>query len=156
MPRPPLRFATLPGLALLAACGSTVHLTRPIPESQHGTFRFTDRVSAASPTIVVEGEFTIRADTILAQVTSGNCRPTIPPSTQSFRFDCGQVSLAFDRYSPLQRGSYSVQGTAMEMRRVCVRFVPNSSGQQVCVQYGQESVQVVRNFGGRIRPIPVP
>lgn len=141
-------------VGLVGGCSSSVYVAQPIPESQHGTFRFSDRVNAAMPMIVVEGEFTVRADTILVEVTTGNCQPVIPPSTQSYGFRCGQVSLTFDRRNPLQRATYSVQGTAMEMRRVCVRFVPNSSGQQVCVQYGQESVQVVRNFGGRIRPIP--
>jgi len=130
-------------------------VAQPTPVSQHGTFRFTDRVNAASPMIVVEGEFTVRADTIIATVTSGNCQPVIPPSTQAYNIRCGQVQLSFDRRNPLQRAGYSVQGTAMVPQRVCVRFVPNSSGQQVCVQYGTETVQVVRQFTGTIRPIPV-
>lgn len=140
----------------LLACGSNVYQFRPIPVSQHGTFRFTDRVSDASPTITVEGEFVVQADTILPGVTAGFCQPVIPPSTQAFNFRCGNVSLSFDRLNPLQRATYAVQGTAMELQRVCRRFVPNQFGQQVCVQYGTESVQVVRVFGGRIRPIPVP
>lgn len=143
-------------LGLIAACGSSVHLTRPIPVSQHGTFRFTDRVSNATPSITIEGEFTIQADTIRPGVTSGFCQPVIPPSTQFFHFRCGAVSLSFDRENPLQRATYSVQGTAMEVRRICVRFGTNAAGQQVCTQFGQESVQVERNFGGRIRPIPDP
>lgn len=155
MPRLSSRTVRSLGLTLLAGCGSTAYVAQPIPMSQHGTFRFSDRVNAASPMIVVEGEFTVRADTIVAEVTSGNCQPVIPASTRSYGFRCGPVSLTFDRYNPLLRATYSVQGTAMEMRRVCVRFVTNSSGQQVCTQYGQESIQVVRNFGGRIRPIPV-
>ncbi len=150
------RLTPLVLLGLLMACGSNAVQLRPIPESQFGTYRFTDRVSAASPTIVVEGEFTIQADTIVAGVTLGSCQPMIPPSTQSFNFRCGQVSLSFDRRNPLQRATYSVEGTAIELQRVCVRFTVNQSGQQICVQYGNERVQVARNFGGRIRPIPVP
>lgn len=145
---------SLVGLGLAAGCASTVPVLRPIPESQHGSYRFIDRVNTASPTIVVEGEFTVRADTIIATVTSGNCQPVIPPSTQAYNIRCGQVQLSFDRRNPLQRAGYSVQGTAMVQQRVCVRFVPNSSGQQVCVQYGTETVQVVRQFTGTIRPIP--
>ena len=140
---------------LAGACSSSVYVAQPIPVSQHGTFRFSDRVYEASPSIVVEGEFTVRADTIMAEVTSGNCQPIIPASTQSYGFRCGQVSLSFDRRNPLQRANYSVQGTAMVSQRVCKRYVTNTSGQQVCVEFGQETVQVVRNFGGRIRPIPI-
>lgn len=152
MSRPTLLLASL---ALTAACNSAVPILRPIPDNQHGRYRFSDRISAASPTIIVEGEFTIEADTIKVGVSTGVCQPVIPPSTQSFRFRCGEMTLSFDRRNPLQRSSYAVQGTAMVQQRVCVRFVPNSSGQQVCVQYGTETVQVVRQFGGTIRPIPM-
>lgn len=149
-----VRFVLLLLAAGLAGCNSTVPVLRPTPESQHGNFRFSDRVSQASPTIIVEGEFTVQADTILVSVSTGICQPVVPPSTQSYRFRCGEMTLSFDRRNPLQRSSYSVQGTGMVQQRVCVRFVPNSSGQQVCVQYGTETVQVVQQFGGTIRPIP--
>jgi len=142
--------------ALAPGCASPVPHLYPIPDSQFGTYRFSDRVHEANPPIVVEGEFTIRADTILASVTTGICQPEIPPQTQSFTFQCGPVTLSFDRRNPLQRATYEVQGTAMVLRRECLRYEPGRSGISVCVAYTQEEVQVVRTFSGQIRPIPVP
>ncbi|MDZ4675379.1 MAG: hypothetical protein SGI84_13055 [Gemmatimonadota bacterium] len=144
----------LAALALAAGCNSTVPVLRLIPDSQHGSFRFSDRISQASPTIIVEGEFTVQADTIIVGVSTGICQPIIPPSTQSYRYRCGQMTLSFDRRNPLQRASYSVEGTAMETVRVCLRYTTNPNGQTICAAYGQETQQVVRVFGGTIRPIP--
>jgi hypothetical protein len=49
-----------------------------------------------------------------------------------------------------------MEGTAMVLRRVCVRYVTQPNGTQVCAQYGQERVQERTLFEGRIRPIPLP
>jgi hypothetical protein len=104
----------------------------------------------------MEGQFTVESDTIRVEITNGVCLPAIPPSTQYFNFRCGQALISFDRRNPLQRAYYTMEGTAMVLRRVCVRYVTQPNGTQVCAQYGQERVQERTLFEGRIRPIPLP
>lgn len=151
LPRFPL------GLLLVsaAACGpSTVPSFTPIPVDRQGTFRFLERVMGSTPEILIEGELSVQSDTLLVSINSGNCQPSAVPSTQSFVFRCGDLTLAFDRQNPVQRSSYSVRGTAIEMERVCRRSGRNAAGQTVCLEYGTQRNEVRRTFGGALRPIP--
>lgn len=143
-------------LCCTAACGSGAapHLT-PIPVEHYGTYRFVHRTEGADPAIVVEGEFTIEADSIRVGLASGFCRSLQSTTVRSTLFTCGPVTLYFDREQPLLRSSWSVQGTAYVTQRVCRRYGTNPSGAQVCLEYGQERVQVTRTFGGRIRAFPL-
>lgn len=151
-----MRIGRWHAVLLLAACSYTPPRFEPYPVSLHGTYRFADRVSGSTPALVVEGEFTIQADTILAGLAGGFCQAGIPANIQAFTFRCGTATLWFDRHNPLQRASYSIQGTATVQERVCYRYGTNSRGEQICLEYRQQRNQVTRVFGGVIRPIPVP
>lgn len=151
---PALRGVVLTLLTAVAACGGAIPVLHPIPVDQYGSYRFVHRVEGADPPIVVEGEFTIEADSIRAGLTSGYCQPLQPVSARNIGFRCGPVSLNFSREQPLLRSSYSVQGTAYVLQRVCRRYGTSPTGAQVCLEYGQDRVQVTRTFGGTIRPLP--
>lgn len=145
----------LPALLLAsAACGSAPPPGAPIPESRQGTFRFVERVEGSSPEILVEGEVSVRADTVLVSVNTGLCQPALVTNSQEFRVRCGELALSFDRRNPAQRASYAVQGRGFEMQRVCRRTTTASNGRPVCIEFGQELVEVERTFIGRLRPIP--
>lgn len=142
-------------LVATAACGGSAPVQQPIPVDTYGSYRFLHRVEGADPPITVEGEFTIEADSIRVGLASGYCRPLQPASVRSTSFNCGPVSLTFDRERPLLRSHFSVQGTAYVFQRVCRRYGTSPTGARICLEYGQDRVQVTRHFGGTIRPIPV-
>lgn len=148
---------TIPALLLLTiACGGALPTVTPTPASQHGTFRFSERVAESSPQLVVEGVFTVTADTIVVDESNpGPCFPIVPASTQVIRYRCGPLVLGFDRRQPLLRSGYTIAGTALESQRVCIRTTISPTGQVICAQYGQERVQVARTFSGRIRGFPL-
>lgn len=142
-------------LLATAACGGSAPVQQPIPVDTYGSYRFLQRVEGADPPITVEGEFTIEADSIRVGLAGGYCRPLQPASVRNTSFQCGPVSLTFDREQPLLRSWFSVQGTAYVFERVCRRYGTSPSGARICLEYGQDRVQVTRQFGGTIRPLPV-
>ncbi len=142
-------------LMATAACGGSAPVPQPIPVDQYGSYRFLQRVEGADPPITVEGEFTIEADSIRVGLASGYCRPLQPSTVRSTVFHCGPVTLYFDREQPLLRSGFSVQGTAYVFQRVCRRYGTSPTGARICLEYGQDRIQVTRQFGGVIRPIPV-
>lgn len=153
---PPLLTRSAPALLLACgACGSAPPPGAPLPESRQGTFRFVERVEGSSPEILVEGEVTVRADTVEVRVNTGLCQPALVADSQEFRFRCGELALAFDRRNPVQRASYAVEGRGFEVQRVCRRTATGSDGRPVCVEYGRELVEVEKIFTGRLRPIPL-
>ena len=155
MPLPAACRAAMTLLVATAACGGSAPVQQPIPVDTYGSYRFLHRVEGADPPIVVEGEFTIEADSIRVGLADGYCRRLQPASVRNTAFNCGRVSLYFSREQPLLRSYYGVQGTAYVFERVCRRYGTSPSGARICLEYGQDRVQVIRNFGGTIRPIPV-
>jgi hypothetical protein len=154
------RFGHISGFVILLAaqvsCSSQSRAPRLTPEAQEGTFRFSERARGSGVVIDVAGEFTITADTIMARVADRSCRPRVPPDTRSYLFDCGDVSLAFDRVEPLRRPRYSAIGIVMVEERVCREQVQDRFGVQRCAGYITQRVPRERSFHGELHPRPMP
>jgi hypothetical protein len=143
-------------LAAQAACSSQSRAPRLTPEAQEGTFLFSERARGSGVVIDVTGEFSVREDTIMVRVADRSCRPRVPPDTRSYLFDCGDVSLAFDRVEPLRRPGYSVIGIVMVEERVCRELVQDRFGVQRCAGYITQRVPRERSFHGELHPRPRP
>lgn len=130
------RLIAAAALSILVACRAPQTRTTPIPPDRLGSFQFTERISDATPAILLLGTITVTEDTISAELESpgGLCRyDKTASSTTSIRYHCGEVLLSIDRNMPT-RTSYSLPATVMVSTRECVRYVGTESG-RTCAQW---------------------
>jgi hypothetical protein len=123
---------------VLAACSAPAARLQSLPESQRGSYRFLERVGGTQSEII-QGTVTIELDTVFIDMSPGPCSyedRSIASTNISYR--CAGVLVSFDRTNPLMRAYYSMSIIERVPVRVCVRYVTNSSGQQVCAQYGTD------------------
>ena len=120
------------------ACSSPAARLQSLPQSQLGSYRFLERVGGAQGEII-QGTVTIASDTVVIDMSPGPCSyedRSIASTNISYR--CAGVLVSFDRSNPLMRAYYSMSILERVPVRVCVRYVTNASGQQVCAQYGTD------------------
>ena len=128
-------------LLALAACGKKgATAPRPLPMLD-GVYRFSERPAQLQDAI--EGTVTVISDTVIVDAQPGPCRYDQQQSwgrNHPYVYQCAEITLSFDRYSPVQKASYHTTTTIFERRTVCVRYETNSAGQRVCVQQETQSV----------------
>jgi hypothetical protein len=133
----------------LAACASGQAGVRQAA-TQEGVYRFTERLTDATPPVLLEGILTVTADTIELTMSPGPCRyePTGPQTV--VRYDCGGVVVSIDRTQPLNRTSYVTSVMVRVPVRTCVAVENTPQGQR-CVRYANtyEERRVTRS--GRLR-----
>jgi hypothetical protein len=56
-------------------------------------------------------------------------------------YDCGGVTLSFDRRDPAGHAMYSVMLNVIQTRTVCVRYATDSSGRRYCAEQRSEPAQ---------------
>src|SRR6478736_25593 len=93
----------------LRACQSAPGDTKPPLEQRLGVFRFTEHITAVgTETIDLEGHFVVWGDTVTVEARPGPCRLDTRVSTPNpFTYDCGGVTISFDRRDPIGRAMYS-------------------------------------------------
>jgi hypothetical protein len=126
-------------LSALVACRAPQTRTTPMASDKLGSFQFTERISDATPAILLLGTITVTEDTVSAELESpgGLCRYDKTSSSTTFiRYHCGEVLLSIDRNQPT-RTWYSLPATVMVNTRQCVRYVTTESG-RTCAQWGNK------------------
>lgn len=104
-----------------------------------GTYRYEAR---SGSTIISQGTFTVTADSVIVEATPGPCRPVVGSSKAgAIRYDCGHVTLAFDRVRPLTRSHAYSSKTMIEKRPVCMVEGRDAQGRTICVKMGNESYE---------------
>lgn len=144
----PRLSGTLSLLALGTACGTTRSNLTPATASRLGVYRFVERIPSHPP-LLLEGEFSVRGDSILFNAEPGPCRYDEQNSTgRLLTYICGGVSYMFDRSDPVERLSY--QSTAIETvpARVCTRM----DSRDVCVAWRTDFTEKTVTRSGRLRP----
>ena len=124
----------------LAACHGPPIDNKPPLEQRLGVFRFTEHISAVgTETVDIEGNFVVWGDTVTVEARPGPCRLDTRVSIPNpFTYDCGGVTLTFDRRDPVNGAKYTVMLTVTQTRTVCVRYATDSSGRRVCVEQRSE------------------
>jgi hypothetical protein len=127
----------------LAACHSTPVDTRPPIEERLGVYRFTQHVTATgAESIDIEGRFVVFGDTVTVEAQPGPCRlDTRIAMPNPFTYDCGGVTLTFDRLDPAGHAMYSVMLSVTQTRTVCVRYATDPSGRRYCAEQRTEPSQ---------------
>ena len=143
-----MRRLVLLGLAgVSGGCGQRSTLT-PAAVSRLGVYRFMERIPSRPP-LVLQGEFSIRGDSILLYAEPGPCRYDEQNSNaRTLTYSCSGVSYSFDRSDPVERLTY--QSTAIETvpTRVCVR----TDARDVCVAWRTDFTEKTVTRSGRLRP----
>ncbi|HYC50634.1 MAG TPA: hypothetical protein VEB19_05925 [Gemmatimonadaceae bacterium] len=126
-----------------AACSSARPRSDVIPESQLGTYDFLERITGgnalAAQGEVLQGTVTILRDSVIVDMSPGPCSYEIRSATSpSISYRCAGVLVTFDRSNPVLRANYNTSVIERVPVRVCVRYATNSSGQQVCTQWGTD------------------
>lgn len=133
---PAARFAAM--LLALLAVESTVASAQKLADSA-GTYRY----EAKSGThIVSQGTLTITEDSVIVDATPGPCHPVVATSrTRPLIYDCGHVTLSFDRVRPLTRSKATSTRTIYDRQQVCMVESRDTQGRVICAKYGFESVE---------------
>ena len=125
-----------------AACSSASPRLQSFPESQLGSYRFLERVGGSGTSSqgeILQGTVTISHDTVIVDMSPGPCAYEDRSRTSTnISYRCAGVLVGFDRTNPLMRAYYSTSILERVPVRVCVRYVTNAAGQQVCAQYGTD------------------
>ena len=120
-----------------------------------GSYRFEERVSTGDglQSMVLEGVFTVRRDTVVVDATPGPCRYD-RRSTRggAFVYNCADVTLRFDRDDPVRRSTYTVTVTVRTQRTVCVRYATSATGQRFCAQTRVEESESSAPRSGPLNP----
>ena len=143
-------------IVILGAAGLACGASRSGPEGGSafaryaGIYRFEERVS---PDLYLDGRFMVQSDTIELELKTALCRAEPNVSIQALAYSCGNdVWIRFDRLQPIVRVTYTAKVLVTETRTVCVRYVMNKAGQQVCAETKRESYQRVSTRSGRLKP----
>lgn len=133
------RHFFLLSIAVGAACGkSGAPRLQSAPDGQLGSYRFLERVGGTQGEII-QGTVTIARDTITIDMSPGPCSYEDRSRTSTnISYRCAGVLVGFDRTNPLMRAYYSTSVLERVPVRVCIRYATNSSGQQVCAQFGTD------------------
>jgi hypothetical protein len=101
----------------------------------------------------LDGEITVERDTILVEATPGPCHYDVLRSrSTTVVYRCADVFLAFDRYDPIDRATYSLVTTVNVPVRTCARYTTTTDGRRVCAQMRTETVPREVRRSGRLRP----
>jgi hypothetical protein len=139
--------------ACLILAGVACAPTRRMPESRNGRFRYLERVADTSPSVQLDGEFTVTQDTIILDASSGSCRYDESSSrTTNLVYRCTDAVFMFDRRDPINHASYVVTTTVRVPVRTCAITSVDSSGRQVCTRYKTEYEERRVQRTGRLRP----
>jgi hypothetical protein len=135
------------------ACVSSSPRGRSVPASRIGVFRFLEYVPGTSPGVTLEGEISVDRDTILVEDTVRPCRyDELRSRRTTVVYNCADVFLAFDRYNPIDRATYSLVTTVNVPVRTCARYTTTTDGRRVCAQMRTEMVPRDVRRSGRLRP----
>ena len=126
----------------LAACHN-VPVEKPPLEERLGVYRFTQHVTAAgAESVDIEGRFVVFGDTITVDAHPGPCRlDTRVVMPNPLTYDCGGVTISFDRRDPVGHAMYSVMLTVTQTRTICVRYATDASGRRYCAEQRTDPTQ---------------
>jgi hypothetical protein len=140
-------------VAISVGCASSS--SRAPAASRLGVYHFWETIPETSPSLTLQGEVTVEADTILVEVNHGLCHyDQLRSRGTTISYNCSDVLLYFDRHNPTDRARYSVVTTIRVPVRTCIRYTTNAAGQVVCAQMGtrMEWRDVRRSGRLRLRP----
>ena len=136
-------------LAFGAGCASNGKKVGIRPESL-GAYRFTEH---AGEDMDLEGIFVVEPDSVSIEATPGPCRyERDRASLLAITYTCGEITYVFDRFDPVRKATYSATVRLQKTRKVCARYVVNSQGRTVCVDYRNEVYFVDSRRSGLLRP----
>jgi hypothetical protein len=135
-------------LALAAACGQTQSNLTPTTLSRLGVYRFLERVPS-NPPVVLEGEISLRSDSILFAAQPGPCRYDGPNSNgRVLSYTCAGVTYSFDRNDPVEGLTYSFTVVETVPGPRCRVGTPD----QPCIAGRSQPVDRPVTHSGRLRP----
>ena len=140
------------GMFAATACHQSSGKGSIIAGDRLGPYQFTEHVAAggsAGETIDIEGQVEVLRDSVLVDARPGPCRLDTPTVSQRpLVYQCGTVTLSFDRRDPIMRSTYSVTLTQNGTQQVCARYTVSSTGRSVCAEYRTETIPTsVRRTG---------
>jgi hypothetical protein len=139
-----------------AACHTAPVDTRPPLDSRLGVFRFTEHVTAGGgsgdESVDIEGQLVVFGDTVSVEARPGPCRmDTRIIYPNPITYDCGGVTLSFDRRDPVGRAQYSVSLGTTQKRQVCAAYAIDNAGRRYCSQYRTETTAATVKRSGYLR-----
>lgn len=147
------RLVACAALAGAGACGKkAASAPAPLPLVD-GVYQFVERPAQLDQSI--EGTVTIVGDTLIVDARPGPCRYDEQASwgkNHPFTYRCADITLTFDRYTPISRASYRTTTTVNERRTVCVEYARSSTGQQVCVKQETQTIPRQVSISGSLHP----
>lgn len=143
------RRVLLLALPLLLAAAVRPSAAQQSPAA--GTWRFMERLGG-TPSVILEGAFTIEPDTIWVEADWGECLRSTETTRTRLVYECARVVIAFDRLDPLRRASYDAPVTVMERVETCEQYQATATGGQVCVRWRRDVVQREVRKTGRLKP----
>jgi hypothetical protein len=148
-------LAAVVAMATLAACHNVPVDTEEPIERHLGVYRFSQHISGGGTggeNVDIEGQFVVFGDTVTVDARPGPCRlDTRVTMPNPFTYDCGGVTLSFDRRDPIGRAMYSVTVTVTQTRTICVRYAVDSSGRRYCAESRNEPTQRQVKQSGYLR-----
>ena len=132
---------------------------RPPLEQRLGVYRFSEHVdrpaARGARRIDIEGQLRRVRRHGHGRSASGSlsARHARSRTPNPFTYDCGGVTLSFDRRDPIGRAMYSVVLTVTGTRQVCVRYATDATGRRYCAEQRTEATQRQVTQTGYLRPI---
>lgn len=145
---PLFRRALLAAIVLHGSLAAAARAQQPVTP---GTWRFVERLGG-NPSVILEGTVGIDPDTIWVDADWAQCQRAEATTRTRLVYECGRVTISFDRFDPLRRMSYNAPVTVLERVEKCEQYQTNANGQVVCVRWRRETVEREVWKSGRITP----
>lgn len=149
------RVAVVLMLVAFVGCHNAPAETDMPIERHLGVFEFSEHVTPqgmGAESVDIEGSFVVFGDTVTVEARPGPCwLDTRITSPNPITYDCGGVTISFDRRNPTGRAMYSVKLTVTQTRTVCARYATDARGRQYCAETRSEPYQRTVTETGYLR-----
>jgi hypothetical protein len=145
-------FVTI-GMTVACASASVSRFATNVPVEQQGRYVFQESVAGSSRTLVLEGEFTVQADTVTVTERSARCDPAQPPDLRHFVVRCGDLTLLFDRRFPSRHVAYRVDGYKLVEESGCIGRRVATGNEVACDRTATDEREVRGPLTGVLRNV---
>jgi hypothetical protein len=140
--RPTLMLAAC---VIATGCASAAKLP-PAGAMAYGVYHFRQQVADARPAMTLEGDVVLAPDTVIVSTTMAPCSyNTRARDARSINYQCGSLSISFDRSDPLRKNAFAVRTTQIVTVKVCA-MMAMTNGVDRCTRYEdrRESREVMK------------